>query len=110
MVFETVPEKEMQRFGDTNRLLQFLEKEKGKFHTAKKLAIFFNFRTSGTQVELRKTITEFLEQGYPIISTGQGFSWASNKQQMLYYISTLESRVQGINRRILSLKKGMGGM
>jgi len=110
MVYETVPEKELVKFGNRNALLQFLEAESGKFFRARLLAGQFGFRTNGTQPELRKTIAEFIDQGFPIIATGQGFSWCNNKSQMLFYISQLESRKQGIERRIISLKKTMETM
>ena len=110
MVYETVPEDQLKEFGNRNALLQFLEKEKGKFYRARMLAAMFGFRTTGTQIELRQIITEFIEQKHPIISTAQGFSYANNKQQIQFYISQLESRIKGIQRRIISLKKCMGGM
>ena len=110
MVYETVPEEQMIEFGNRNKLIQFLRRNSGEHFKAKKLALLFNFRETGTQVELRLAITEFIEQGYPIISAPNGFSWAKNKQQMKHYIHTLENRVSGINRRILSLNKCMEEM
>ena len=101
----SVPKNQMREFGHKDKLLKFLIENKGKFFRARDLAYRFGFRTSGTQVEVRKTITEFIEQGHAVISTGQGFSYATSNSQILYYISQLENRVLGINRRIILLKK-----
>ena len=105
MVYGTVPEEQMIEFGNRNKLIQFLRRNSGEHFKAKYLATLFNFRTTGTQVELRQAITEFIEQGYPIISAPNGFSWCKNKTQLLNYIDQLENRVSGMNRRILSVKK-----
>ena len=110
MVYETIDEKHFEKFGNRNALLQFLQAEQGKFFRAKLLAEQFDFSTTGTQVEIRKCISEFIEQGFPIISTGQGFSWTNSKQQIQYYLSTLEARKLGIERRMMSLRKCMEKM
>ena len=104
MTYESVPERELRQFGNRNALLQFLEENQGKFFKAKDLAGMFGYRMSQSCPELRLIITEFLQQGYPIVATGQGFSWG-NKSQILFYISQLQERKFGLERRITSLRK-----
>jgi len=104
-IYSTVPEEQLTEFGDTEALIIFLQSNKGKFYTANQLAKECGFRSSNTQVELRKVITILIEEEkLPIIASSNGFSWATNPKQILNYIEQLEARKQGLNRRINALR------
>ncbi len=105
-IFCTVDEKHLKQFGDRERLIIELQTNKGIFLTAKTLAKRCGFRSTETQVELRKTISELItEHNLPIIANSTGFSWATDKNQILFYINQLETRKQGIERRQKALAK-----
>ena len=104
-IYETVPEENFKKFGDKNKLIEFLQENKGTFFTANILARKLGYRETNTQVELRRDIAEAIESGYPIISNAKGFGWPVNSSQILFCIESLEARISGIKRRVNSLKK-----
>ena len=104
-VYSTVPEQQMDVFGDPGSLREHLEANPGKFFTARKLAKEFGYRTTGTQVELRKAITELILEGHPIVSNVKGFSWATHPNMIRHNIETLQHRKMGIQRRIEALRR-----
>lgn len=101
-VYTSVPEKAMDQegFGTKNAILKALCEQPGRFITARKLAEASGYKTGGSQVELRKAITELIEhQGMPIVSNEVGFSMAINPEMILHYIARLDRRMLGLRRR-----------
>lgn len=94
--FDTEPE-----FNKRREIMLFLKAYKGQFFTAGKIAKAVGLPTRGTQVEVRKAITQLLElDGEPVISTSKGFGLAISKEQLLNYADRLENRLKGLQRRI----------
>ena len=68
--------------------------------TAREIAKATGYNTRGSQVELRKAISELIEiDNVPIISLSNGFMIAHHPNQMRHYAKTLRERIQGIERR-----------
>jgi len=105
MIYETVPEEQKRGYGDKVLLLNYLMQNKGTFFSARSLARQFGYRETGTQVELRQTLTEAISGGYPIVSSANGYTYATNKRQILFYINKLQERNNGLNRRINALRR-----
>ena len=105
-IYETVPIEFKDLEEEKHRLLEYLRDNKGRFFKSKELASKTGFPISNTCVELRKAVTELIEEEkYPIITSSSGFAWASHPNQISYYIESLEARIKGINRRINSLNE-----
>lgn len=86
------------------KLLSVLQGNKGIPFTAQKLAMKCGFPMKGSNVETRKAITELIEvDGYPICSGSKGFFYPNSKEEIKAYIESLESRKNGIDRRINAL-------
>lgn len=68
--------------------------------TAREIAKATGYNTKGSQVELRKAITELIEiDKVPIISLSNGFMIAHHPNQMRHYAKRLRERIMGIERR-----------
>jgi hypothetical protein len=105
-IYSSVPEEQFILSGDHQRLVAHLKSHKGQFFKARKLAEACGFRTTGTQVELRKAITELIELGgHPIVSTSKGFSWAYHPNMLRHYEESLQFRLKGLQRRINAVNK-----
>jgi hypothetical protein len=107
-IYSSVPEKNIIDIPDENRakIYKFLAKNKGKFFTARQIAIECGFPTKGTQVEVRKAITELLELDVlPIVATSKGFGLATRRSQLEQYNATLGERKSGLDRRIKAVTK-----
>lgn len=106
-IYSSVPE-EAIREGEGSKvlLLQVLENNKGKFFPAKKLAEMSGYKTKGTQVELRKAITELIEiEGKPIVGNVKGFAYASCANMVRFYLEQLGQREMGLARRISKVQE-----
>ena len=78
-----------------------MKENKGEWYKARTLALECGFNTKGTQVELRKAITELLElEHYPIVSGSSGYCWATNSNMLMHYLIDLNNRKMGLQRRI----------
>jgi len=87
-------------------ILEFLKKKPGHFFKARDIAEECGFPTRGTQVEVRKAITLLLEiDKQPIMSMSRGFGYVENANQMNFYASQLEERLQGLQRRIKAVRE-----
>lgn len=107
-IYSSVPEKNIKEIPDENRakIYKFLCDNKGKHFTAREIAINCNFPKNGTQVEVRKLITELIEiDVLPIVATSRGFSLATNRNQLETYVASLGERLQGLERRIKAVNK-----
>ena len=104
-IYTTVPEKaytegeyEEQK---KDEIKNFLEEQKGKFFTAATIAKEVGLPLRGTNVEVRKYVTQLIEiDGVPIVAGGKGFSYAIHKNQIKFYVESLQDRIKGIQRRI----------
>lgn len=106
-IYSTVPEEHIKDEPEEKRYLvaKFLKEHKGEWFKSKIIARRCGYPARGTQVEVRKAITELITiDKLPIISSGRGFCYAKNKEMIQEYIESLESRVMGIKRRIKNLK------
>lgn len=106
-IYTSVPKEVINNYFNATRqdILIFLKRQPGKAYTAKQIALACDYPTKGTQVEVRKAITELITlDKIPIISTGNGFMFPTDPQQIIRYIHSLEERKQGIQRRITNLK------
>ena len=84
---------------------------KGTFFKARQLAEKIGYPVKGTQVELRKAITELIEiELTPIVGNVSGFTWATNANMVRFYLESLESRRYGLQRRIDSVRKVFNNM
>lgn len=86
-------------------LRNFLEQNQEKWFPAKALAKASGFSQYGSQVELRKAITELLENyGVPIISSEKGFKQTKNNKEIIKYQESLSQRKLGLERRIKAVE------
>jgi len=101
-IYSTVPDEVLEdRSLDPERqkIFNFLAEAHGP-KTAREIAQQTGYPTRGTQVEVRKAITQLLEiDQKPIISVGKGFMIADHPNQMIRYAERLRERIQGIERR-----------
>lgn len=105
MIYSSVPDKAITSLkGDKVALRIVLSENIGSFFTAKCLAGICNFPTKGSCVELRKAITELIEEeSLPIIATSDGFSWTKNSDDLRVYAESLRLRIKGLERRICAV-------
>ena len=102
-IYETVPEEHIDAKYDKERhkILKFLKENKGEFFKARQIAQHCEFPTRGTQVEVRKAVTQLIEiDREPIIATAKGFTYPTHPNQIKFYANRLEERKQGLQRRI----------
>ena len=79
--------------------------------TARNIATECGYPTRGTQVEVRKAITQLIEiDKMPIISVAKGFMVATCANQMNNYAERLTERCQGILRRAKACREIANGM
>ncbi len=107
-IYETVPVEHIESHLDQDRqnIMSLLKQNKGKPYTARKIAELCGYSIKGTQVEVRKAITELIEIDHrPIVSMAKGFMWIVHINQISTYIDSLSCRQFGIERRINALKK-----
>lgn len=87
-------------------LKKLLTLNPGKFFTATELAKLCEFPNKGTHVELRRSITELLEEeGCAIVSNIKGYTFVdvktdSGKNMIRFCLNGLRQRAQGLDRRI----------
>lgn len=87
------------------KIMELLKGNPKKFFTAAEIARRCGLSKKGTQVEVRKAITELIEiYQQPIVSTGSGFAYTEEYNMLINYCERLTNRVQGINRRITALR------
>ena len=106
-IYSSVPEEAME-IQDPERqlILEFLEKNAGKFYTARQIAKEVGLPVRGTQVEVRKAITMLIEIDMkPIMSNAKGFALVDQSNQMYFYARQLEERMLGIQRRIKKVRE-----
>lgn len=101
-IYTSVPDKNIQKGNyDRQIVLGILFDARGAFVTAPVIAKKIGWPTRGTQIEVRKAVTELIEiDGQPIISGSEGFALTTNPEQLKAYGEQLESRRQGLQRRI----------
>lgn len=103
-MYESVPDGLLETEIDTIKAYEIrdlLRENKGEPVTATKIAKQLNMPTSNTQVQVRQLITWLLITKHePIISTGKGFMYAKQPEQLSWYAERLRERIKGIERRI----------
>jgi len=103
-IYSSVPDDHIDRgdwSGEKKRMENLLRNNKGEMMTASKIATICEFKKTGTNVEVRKAITELIEDDrLPIIATSKGFTWATSKSMVGDYVDSLETRKKGLDRRI----------
>ena len=107
-IYSTVPNEHIEEMPEElkDKLSNYLKSYKGKFFKAMPLAQAIGYPTKGTQVELRKAITELIEeQKLPIVSNPKGFTWATCSNMIKFYLEALQNRKQGLERRIKSVNQ-----
>ena len=107
-IYSTIPEEHIEEMPEElkDKLSNHLESYKGTFFKAMPLAKAIGYPTKGTQVELRKAITELIEeQKLPIVSNPKGFTWATCSNMIKFYLEALQHRKQGLERRIKSVNQ-----
>jgi len=102
-IYSTVPVQTDYVVETKNKLLMILKDNPGKFYKARTLAENCGFNIKGSQVELRKAITDLIMAGHPIVSNALGFGWAQTSNMITMYIESLEYRKKGLQRRIDAL-------
>ena len=106
-IYCIVPEHKIKKGWEhrRRRILDFLQRRIDKSYTAKQIAAETGYPMRGSQVEVRKAITLLIEvDEQPIISTSDGFKYTQNKEELKEYMDSLQSRVDGIRRRIEALQ------
>lgn len=110
-IYSSVPDEVIEQNTNTKydplreQLLLYLIEHKGELFTAKKLAETLGYPTKGTQVQLRKHVTELIEIAkQPILSTPR-FGIAEYPNQMRMSIEKDEQRIKGLQRRINAKKE-----
>jgi len=85
-------------------ILKYLKDRANIPITANKICVDLKLKKSKTEVGLRKAITELIEiDKEPIVSCSKGFFYTNDKKEIEKYISHLNLRIQGIDRRINAL-------
>ena len=106
-IYSSVPEKVNIGYSDVDkyRLRDFLQEHKGSFFIGGKLARLTGFKEAGTQVAMRKAITDLIEvDGCPIVANAKGFGWITDLNQLSFYADNLEQRRAGLDRRIKAVR------
>jgi hypothetical protein len=86
---------------DRHHMLGILFDAKGDFIKAGAIAKKLDWPTKGTQIEVRKAITELIEiDNQPIISSSEGFALTTDAEKIKEYAEHLEGRKKGLQRRI----------
>ena len=101
-IYSSVPAKNIQEIDAEakSKIAWMLINNKGNFYTAYEIAEECNLPTKGTQVEVRKAITEMIElSANPIVSCDSGFAWATCSNMMKKYSESLDQRMAGLHRR-----------
>lgn len=105
MIYETVPDEVLREYEDPYIILEFLKRNNGEWIPAKVIQEECKLNDSQTCPSIRKHITEMIEkQHIPIIASGKGFKLTSDIEELDKYIENLESRKQGLQRRINAIK------
>lgn len=106
-IYETVPEGRIESDQPNRRwILHYLKRFPDKFVTARTIARDCGFRSTGTQVETRKAITELIELDHqPIVSNGKGFAYTDNKKRLIAYHESLVARMVGLDRRLMAVSR-----
>ena len=105
-IYSSVEEK--MEYGEKQReaLRQVLMKHPNKWFKSTELCRICGFKASKTEVQVRKAITELIEEEkLAIISSTKGYCLVHSARFIDNYITDLRSRVAGINRRINSLEE-----
>jgi len=85
--------------------LDLLKRNPDRFIKAKKIAEECGMETRQTQVEVRKAITELIEEfDAPIVAGANGFCYTKNPRKLQEYAQSLEQRQMGLKRRIEKIK------
>jgi len=106
-IFSSVPQEHIKPIPAAKRalILQLLRRNVNKWLKAREIALSCQLPTRGTQIEVRKAIAELTENELqPIISTGRGFCYTDDMEQVTQYCWSLDSRILGIQRRIKALQ------
>ena len=81
-------------------ILGILKENPNKYFSAKRLAILCNLDPSGTQVSVRKAITELVELDLqPIMAACQGYCYTDDVYRMATYHEDLVVRMVGLDKR-----------
>ena len=111
-IYRSVPEHAFSANVDIKTrqaILGLLQRNKGRYLKAYQIAKEVGLPERGTQVEVRKAITELIEcNSAPIISTGSGYTYATNKNMLQLYADRLNERMMGLQKRIESINKMIG--
>jgi len=103
-IYSTVPTTPYSENPDEeqrNKILCFLKQKPGAFFKARIIAINCDLSTHGTQVEVRRLITQLIEiDKRSVMSNHLGFSYVTQSRQMRFYAEQLYERKQGLQRRI----------
>ena len=108
-IYSTVPVGNLSKINPLSKkaVLDILKNNPGKFYHARRLAELSKLPTKGSQVELRKIITELVElEHHPIVSfVGAGYSYTPDsldirRNMIRKCIEALEHRDEGLHRRI----------
>jgi len=90
----------------TQKMINLLYENRPKFFKTRVIAKECGFKVGGTQVEVRKAITELIEiDKLPIVGNGAGYAWAVSKNMVKFYLEHLEFRAKGLQNRIDSVKE-----
>lgn len=101
-VYSSVPDKAFaSHYGSKEELKRVLSEVPGKFFSSRRLAKLTGYSDKGTCVDLRKAITELIEEERePIVSGPKGYAKAKGVNQLIFCRDALEQRRMGLDRRI----------
>ena len=106
-IYSTVPAKAVQETPDDDKykILGLLQDRAGEWITSNEIARETGYKVGNSQVEVRKAITILIElDNEPIISGHDGYKYAQTNDEIQEYITALEKRMFGLQRRITSLR------
>lgn len=85
---------------DAESVLVYLRRHQDEWQYAVEIARAVGLPTDRTQVQVRSLITELIDRGYPIVSSGKGFMLTHSPEEHVRYLQELGRRRNGLDRRI----------
>ena len=105
-IYETVPFEVNVKEEELAAVKTLLEQNLGTWFTARKIAEKTGLPMKGTQVGVRKAITNLIEEhSCPIVAGPAGFTWTYEPNMLRHYHQSLQERHLGLMRRIRAVER-----
>lgn len=111
-IFTIVPVDTTVEEADLRAVQSLLEREPGRFFTARQIAVAVGLPSSGTQVRVRKAVKILQSRLVPIVSNDAGFSMATGPSMVRACLRRELKRQAGLDRSIRKMQailESLGG-